>query len=113
METVRVLVMNTQDPTLGPQALPDMAKILRERLATKAIDVSVEALKSGLVQTVSKLLPIMDELPETDTHEVTSIDLILSIDAEGQVALVGTASIGLQVGSGITVTITKKQKSST
>lgn len=109
-ETVRVLLVTTLEPTKGQQALPDMASLLRERLTTKAVDISVEVLKAGTAQVVARMLPILDDLPESNTYEVASVDLALAIDTQGQIAIIATASAGVQVSSGITVTITTKQK---
>jgi len=110
--TIRVIVPSSEESELGPQAMTDMAALVRNKLAGKVVEVSIASLEASLIDLISKILPLMNKLPESKTHEIQSLDINLAIDSQGEISVVGVVSGNLQIGSGITVTLVKKKKHS-
>lgn len=107
---IRVLVPSSGENESGPQAMTDVAALVRNKLAGKVVEVNIDTLEASLIELVSKILPLMDRLPESKTHAIQSLDVNLAIDSQGEISVVGMLSGNLQIGSGITVTLVKKNR---
>jgi len=105
-QTIRVLLDVPQPPEFrGAFSGSDLG-----RSVSAGIDVSVDALKLSVQDTLKKVLGVFEELRiESSEYDLDSICLSLAIEASGAVSLIGLTKGSLTGKTGIEVTIARRR----
>lgn len=109
----KTISFDVEDLSVGVRGARSQVEDFLASKARRAMDVSVEALKSQIQNTLGAFMEMMNEMDLDEKRFcVGSVSLTLSINAEGKVSVFSISSGAVGSQAGITFTLTRTRGSS-